>query len=1007
MDIFPKVGVDLGMRGLASYQSQVMRLRTMNRGISSSILGIVDASHRANLVLAAIGGAATIAGAGILSLIRPLATLGDESQRVERTMQQVAHNLEVSTDVLDDQTQKMRDLHLTTSTARETLTRLMVGQTEVAKASELAAIALDLEALYGVKAEKALKDLTFAITNQTTATLNQYGISIRATRIFDAWAKSVNKTGDELTTVERRQAMLNYVLRVGESVAGAYNATIGTTSWWTRKLRADAQELASDLGRYLLPGLTSIIKRADELVARFSNLPPAVQEVSVKILALVGGVLSLGGAIALATPAVRVIWTAIKALPAVILTATTALGAFNPILLAVLATGAVAVGTNFGGLGDRFKELTKALGESLAEGFQVARAYAVGFYESVIVPIGDAISRGSDAIKSRSRELTNDDFGFNFPEVVHNFFISGSQMMAALALGILEGATYVVESTAWVAQVVADFLIGLSPPVRGPLKDIDKGGLALINSWINGMYEADLTQIEDLVSRVEETLLRPLWKIQDALFDIKIRSLALDKSLWPYEDQLKRIEALIFRTTLPWVRQRRETQKQLELLRDIVDQQKKQAQIHLKYLERQIELMKDVVQQDRERLEFIDHEIFMEDLRNRILKRAGSARLLELQSEKRVASDQLALDQRRLKDLQDELKAEKERLDTLKTIAELQIQVLEKQERLLTRLITAEEDRVTWQREELKLAQALQIEERLRLETQKRTRDEQLMWAQHYNETISRANKLLRALKKGLDDTGESWEDLFSKTRTGLADLVDDVKNKLFPPLSRQEIEAAKKALAEPWEGVREQMARLKTAIGELTASWGQMGDQVEIKVTPKVLGFFSSLHLLDDYFKDTIVMWWHRYFVQPLIKAKAKINEFIIWFKHEWPETMGEIGDAIRTRIIESFEKLPDWIKAWMSLFGIKAPFSNVVPDVSDYTPATPEGGSTFGSVDRVSAQMDALVRGFAGQRATRVINNYNTSPGPTVNLEAHYADVQSPATITQDLDLMFQLVG
>lgn len=1002
MDLFPKVGIDLGMRGLASYQSQVMRLRTMNRGISSSLLGIVDSSHRANLVLAALGGAATIAGAGILSLVRPIATLGDESRRVERTMRQVAYNLEESTAVLDDQTQKMRDLHLTTATARETLTRLMVGQIGVANATDLATIALDMEAIHGQKAEKILKDLTFAIANQTTATLRQYGVSIRASRLFTAWAKVLGKTSDELTTAERRQAMLNYVLRVGEGIAGAYNSTIGTTSWWTRKLRTDTQELATSLGRYLLPGLTSIIKQADNLVVRFSNLPPAVQDISIRILALAGGMLTLGGAIALATPAVRVIWTALKALPAVVGAAATALGAFNPVLLALAGVAAVAVLTNFGGLGDRFKEFTSALGASLGEGFQVARAYAVGFYEAVIAPIGEAITRGSNEIKARSRELTRDDFGFNFPEIIQSFFVGGSKMMAALAGGIIEGAVVVIEAVAQISRWMADYLIGMSPPSKGPLKDIDKGGLELINAWIDGMYEADLTQIEDLVSSVEKTLLRPLWKIQDGLFDIKIRSLELDKALWPYADQLKRIEALVFRTTLPWVRQRRETQRQLELLRDIVDQQQKQAQLHLKYLERQIELMKDVVQQDRDRLEFINHAIFMEDLRNRILKRAGSARLLELQSQKRVADDQLATDQRRLQELQDQLKAERDRLDALKTIAELQIQVLEKQERLLTRLIAAEEARVIFQREELKLAQALQVEERLRLTGQKRARDEQLMWAQHYNETIARANKLLRVLKKELEDTGESWEDLFSKTRSGLAELVDDIKTRLFPPLSRAEIDKAKKLLAEPWEGIPAQLERLRKATGELTGAWGDMGMAIEINVFPRLTKFFETLHLLDDYVRDTMIIWGNRYFKQPFVKALGHVRLFFKEMKALFEEQLAAIDLKIRGWFAKTWSLLPEWVqKLLVGGFNLMMPGAPLVPKVE------PQGMSRFGSVERTSAQVEALVRGFAGQRATQIINNYGAAVGPTVNLEAHYAEVQSPATIANDIDLMFQLVG
>lgn len=67
---------------------------------------------------------------------------------------------------------------------------------------------------------------------------------------------------------------------------------------------------------------------------------------------------------------------------------------------------------------------------------------------------------------------------------------AGAQLMAAYADGIIQGASDLIQGAVdFVAELIASYLIGQSPPPAGPLANIEQGGRNVALAWIAGLSE--------------------------------------------------------------------------------------------------------------------------------------------------------------------------------------------------------------------------------------------------------------------------------------------------------------------------------------------------------------------------------------------------------------------------------------------------------------------------------------------------------------------------------------
>ena len=80
----------------------------------------------------------------------------------------------------------------------------------------------------------------------------------------------------------------------------------------------------------------------------------------------------------------------------------------------------------------------------------------------------------------------------------------GENLAANIASGFIAGAVrYIVQAINYVAQLIASFFEGHSPPKEGPLKHINRWGKTLIDTYFKGMREADFSILESISSQME------------------------------------------------------------------------------------------------------------------------------------------------------------------------------------------------------------------------------------------------------------------------------------------------------------------------------------------------------------------------------------------------------------------------------------------------------------------------------------------------------------------------
>ncbi len=119
----------------------------------------------------------------------------------------------------------------------------------------------------------------------------------------------------------------------------------------------------------------------------------------------------------------------------------------------------------------------------------------------------------------------------------------------ALAQGILWAAnTTIFPAVIAIAQFIADFLMGFSPPKRGPLATIDRGGANTMLAWLEGFTGVPLQPVKAVAAEVDAELGK-IGRWSSA--QVEARLAKLDAALQPFEDRLAIVKARVAAITEP------------------------------------------------------------------------------------------------------------------------------------------------------------------------------------------------------------------------------------------------------------------------------------------------------------------------------------------------------------------------------------------------------------------------------------------------------------------------
>ncbi len=194
-------------------------------------------------------------------------TIKDFVQTAARTetmavaMNSVARASGYATAAVNEHKKAVMDMGIAEQESMQILTRFMQAQLDTADASKLARVAQDAAVIANMNSSEAAEQMTEAIAKQRPVLLSQFGMTKNLNEIYKEYGASLGKTTAQLTTAEKKQAMLNYILQEGEKIAGTYEASMGAVGKQIGSLPRYWQTLQNAIATPLaLPGLSVAVE---------------------------------------------------------------------------------------------------------------------------------------------------------------------------------------------------------------------------------------------------------------------------------------------------------------------------------------------------------------------------------------------------------------------------------------------------------------------------------------------------------------------------------------------------------------------------------------------------------------------------------------------------------------------------------------------------------------------------------------------------------------------------
>ena len=228
--------------------------------------------------------------------------------------QQLAKVNNVSASGVSLLVERIKELGITTQEAHGVIQRMIFAELDLGKAAQLADVARNAAVIAGVDTSQALENIILGITTGQTRLLHNMGLQVSLLNVEAAAAKEL---GHQLTDQEKREAMLNAVLKEGVKIRGTYPAAMELVGKQMTSLPRYFKEAANAVGENFQPALKKVVDTLKELafwlkdnsaqVADFAKVlaglvaAGAVGLLATKIWGLVGALQALGAA-AMANP---------------------------------------------------------------------------------------------------------------------------------------------------------------------------------------------------------------------------------------------------------------------------------------------------------------------------------------------------------------------------------------------------------------------------------------------------------------------------------------------------------------------------------------------------------------------------------------------------------------------------------------------------------------------------------------------------------------------------------
>jgi phage-related protein len=251
------------------------------------------AASKLNASLNALGAVAAGTAISLIVFATKSFKAAAEVQELDIALQAIGKSTRYGYAQLAIASEEIQNVGLSAVASRKAIIKLAQSNVDLSSATALATIAQDLSVTASVNSADALNSLIFAITTGQTRMLRQIGITAGATEAFAIYGRTIGKSASDLTMAERRQAVLNLILREGTKVQGAYALAIQSPSRALKEMGDQTRRLQEAVGLRLLNAFSALIlstlelrtklARASEGTGTFSKVLDALEKVLTKL----------------------------------------------------------------------------------------------------------------------------------------------------------------------------------------------------------------------------------------------------------------------------------------------------------------------------------------------------------------------------------------------------------------------------------------------------------------------------------------------------------------------------------------------------------------------------------------------------------------------------------------------------------------------------------------------------------------------------------------------------
>lgn len=347
--------IDLILQAKNQATAELNKVGTSIDQIKEKSVKMSDSTKQA---LKSVGVAATAVATSVIAIGKKAVDSAVQMEPVKNSFERLSESVGVASDEMLKAMQKasrgtVSDFNLM-SAANKAYSLWVVKNTD--EMSTLMEIARVKGQAMGRTMEEALEDIVTWLGRGSAMILDNLGIVIKQSEAQEEYAKSIGKTVNQLTEAEKKQALINAVVKQGREEleqAGEVSLTMAErqaqlqTTW--ENIKVTLWEALVPVLEKLLDFLQPILDKVQEFVKNNPELVAGIMKWTAGIALLIAGLSGL----ALALPAIT---NGIALLT----------GPIGWVIMGITALGA-AWATNFGGIRDKTKEVIEYIKPMIEE----------------------------------------------------------------------------------------------------------------------------------------------------------------------------------------------------------------------------------------------------------------------------------------------------------------------------------------------------------------------------------------------------------------------------------------------------------------------------------------------------------------------------------------------------------------------------------------------------------------------------------------------------------------